>query len=169
MFCGAQFKNDTMLGCKGPGDAGEFCENMKWVMLDPLDSTSTNPVADWCGEVKTCYQCQPDVLMPGAELKETGWDEDARANWFLVMFLSWTSPMMAWIALPFLRGEGTRENHYGIFDCGPARLIGLCGRGGPSVGASPASAETGESLIHSDSLGVSSEEPTQPPPSVQTK
>ena len=169
MFCGAQFKNDTMIGCKGPGDAGEFCENMRWEMLDPLDSASKAKSPDWCDAIKTCYQCQPEVLMPGAELKEMGWDEDARANWFLVMFLSFSSPVMAWLALPFLRGDGTRENYYGIFECGPARLLGMCGCGAPDK----ESAKAGESLMGSDSLQGGSdgftlggEEPSQAPPSV---
>ena len=179
MFCGAQFRNDSVIGCKSPGDAGEFCENMKWVALDPLDSSSKDLVPNWCDDIKTCYQCQPNVLMPGAEMKETGWDEDARANWLLVMILSFSSPAMAWIALPFLRGDGSKENYFGLFECGPARLIGMCGRGGPSGSES---AKAGDSLMGSDSLNLGDDaivlggdelivldEPTEPPLSVPSK
>ena len=170
MFCGAQFKNDSMIGCKGPGDAGEFCENMKWQILET--SADKDLTADWCDEVKTCYQCQPEVLMPSAELYGTsGWDENARGNWTLVMALSFTSPILAWIALPFLRGDGSKENYYGIFECSPARLIGVCGRGGPSGGPSGDSgsgAAGGESLMGSDTGGsdnvvLGGEEPSQAP------
>eukprot|EP01043_Picozoa_sp_COSAG02_P038356 COSAG02_NODE_2949_length_7680_cov_4.274238_6_plen_136_part_00 len=80
----------------------------------------------------TCYQCQPENLVPGAELYETGWEESASEGWFVVMSVAMVSPVLSWMILPFLRGEGSKETNYDILICGPARWLGLCGQGGPS-------------------------------------
>jgi hypothetical protein len=143
-FCGERFKNDTMIGCKTPGDAGEFCLDMKWRLLEASDDKALE--ADWCDGVETCYQCQPENLMPGADLYETGWEESASEGWFVVMSVAMVSPVLSWMILPFLRGEGSKETNYDILICGPARWLGLCGQGGPSSGNPAAAAELSDAL-----------------------
>ena len=141
MFCGGRFKNDTLIGCKTPGDAGVFCPDVKWELIS--DSALE---ADWCDAVTTCYQCQPENLMPGADLYETGWHESAREGWLVVTLVAMISPVLSWMILPFLRGEGSKETTYNLFNCGPDRFLGLCGLGGPA-----ASSGTGGGL--SEGLG----------------
>jgi hypothetical protein len=130
-FCGDRFVNDTLIGCKTPGDDGEFCPMMKWVQLENSEDKDLSP--DWCDDVTTCYQCQPENLMPGADLYETGWQEHAGDAWLVMLLVSMTSPLLVWIMLPFLRGEGTSETYYDIFTCGPGRLAGICGLGGSQL------------------------------------
>ena len=134
MFCSERFKNETLIGCKTPGDAGQFCPDMKWRVLESSDDALE---AEWCDAVSTCYQCQPENLMPGAELYETGWHESAREGWIVVALVAMLSPVLSWLILPYLRGEGSKETSYNLFNCGPDRFLGVCGFGGPGQKEKP--------------------------------
>jgi len=48
--------------------------------------------------------------------------------WYILVIISITSPILAWIFLPFLRGRHTRENRwYGIYSMSINRFFGICG------------------------------------------
>ena len=71
------------------------------------------------------------------------------------MFLMCGSPLSFWFFLPFIRGEGTRETKYDLFQCGPDRLAGVCGRA--SKPREVALGELGESILDeptTDATGV---------------
>lgn len=168
MFCSERFKNDTLIGCKTPGDAGAFCPKTKWRLINASDDQVLE--ADWCDDVTTCYQCQPDNLMPGAELYEFGWQEWASEGWFVVTIVAMLSPVLSWIILPFLRGEGSKETCYNLFICGPDRLLDLCGLGSSGDHGdlgSTACADDDEKLAAEDKLAQDSTllvEPKDGPP-----
>lgn len=62
------------------------------------------------------------------------------------MFLMCGSPLSFWFFLPFIRGEGTRETNYDLFQqCGPDRLGGVCGRA--SKAREEKLGELGESIL----------------------
>ena len=57
-----------------------------------------------------------------------GWSGDAESMWLVVMLTSMLSPLLVWILLPFLRGEGTlRDGCFGITRCSRTRIAGICG------------------------------------------
>ena len=68
--------------------------------------------------------------------------------------------MLFWLALPFVRLVGTRETMYGLLDCGPARIAGVCGGGSASDG----SEALGEGLV---AMGPEGAEPVAPLPPVE--
>ena len=136
-FCDTPFANGSLLGCASRGALGTFCPNVKHLVvtaeLEPNSSaagasrTGASAAASWC--VSTCRQCLPPALSPSAHLPE-GWSGDAATMWTLVLLISLLSPVLTWLLLPFLRGEGTMDNRcFGIMSCSGARVRGICGQG----------------------------------------
>ena len=126
-FCGHQFINGSIIGCADQD--GEFCPLVKWQTV----KAGSTEAPDWCDVLLTCNECQPERLMPAADLYTDGWHQDARTAWLIVLLTSIASPIIAWMILPFLRGEGSKATNFDICKCDIARVSGLCGLGGPSA------------------------------------
>eukprot|EP01047_Picozoa_sp_COSAG01_P058683 COSAG01_NODE_6945_length_3429_cov_1.860961_2_plen_210_part_00 len=68
-----------------------------------------------------------------------GWESDTAAMWRVVLLLSVISPVLVWIGLPFIRGEGRRANHYAMWRCDRTRLVDCMLAGDGSRGRNPGS------------------------------
>lgn len=84
----------------------------------PADGADLDRMLELMPEVQcpqSCHQC------PGWELKA-----EPEAEWFTVQAITLMSPVLFWVFLPFIRGEGSKATLYDIFVCNARRLYAAC-------------------------------------------
>lgn len=86
------------------------------------------PAAGWMSAdgvgLELEYNLMPEVLCPQSCHQCPGWELKAEpeAEWITVQAITLMSPVLFWVFLPFIRGEGSKATLYDIFVCNARRL-----------------------------------------------
>lgn len=102
---------------------GHFCDS-------PLHNETTG-LYQCASEEAVCEALTSTVRMdcPSTCPQCPGYQSNPSALWFLIFLISLITPLVLWIALPFLRGTGgdLKDRCYGIFRCNLRRVMGIWG------------------------------------------
>eukprot|EP01050_Picozoa_sp_SAG11_P005331 SAG11_NODE_371_length_10051_cov_5.987741_7_plen_250_part_00 len=84
-----------------------------------------------------------------------GWAADTATMWQITLALSMISPVAVWLFLPFIRGEGHRENKYAMLECDGTRLADCLLAGDGSRGGRRGGHEAATAAVRGGEGGLS--------------